>query len=156
MEVPLRDGMVVTHRGSFGKLFVRLGNAADGKSCKCCASACSQTINVSLSFCGMSVNFSAPIPGQSSGGDALEDGSFLFVGVETFCGPCGWTVSVFASAFCIANNEFAGESFSATVPFSDALENDGTSCPQSGAVSLTCDGDAFGFPCTTTPTATIA
>jgi hypothetical protein len=155
MDVPLRDERVVLHVDQFGNPFVRLGTEGDGVSCGCCASECAQTLDVSASFCGMTVNLTVPIPGEMFQGESLPDGSFLFMGAQVFCSPCGWVVAVFISGFCEETSEFVSADWTGLVLFSDVVEADGTSCPRSGAVDLVCPAAEFGFPCGVTPVASI-
>jgi hypothetical protein len=157
MDVPFRDDRVVVVLDQFGAASVRLGTQGDGVSCSCCAEECEQTVDISVSWCGMSVDFSVPVPGFAGEIDSLPDPdeSFLQVGAVISCGPCGWFLSILICAYCDETDQFVSEGFEATIPFSESLEDDGTSCPESGEVELVCFGEQFGIPCVTVPTATI-
>lgn len=126
--------------------------------CKCCAFECGEELTVSLTFCGMTVTETIPIPGQIEfpGGQAvLPDGSFIILGASIVCDVCHWVVNVSVCAYCDATQEFASDSFEAFVPFAASPYEFNRYCPQTGVVELECFGDQFGIPCVTAPTVSI-
>jgi hypothetical protein len=154
-KVRLRDGKVALKNG-----VIYLGSdELDDRPCKCCAGECG-TLTVTVEWCGMTVTKAVAIPGVSGGfglPDAtLPDGSYMYVGTQIACTPCGWQVGIGICAVCVETNQFTGEAWEALVPFSDTPEAGGGYCPEPGAVTLTCFGDQFGIPCVTNAAATIA
>lgn len=142
-------------------VFVRERGDEDDLPCKCCAEECNEEMTVSLTFCGMTVTETIPIPGMIMfpGGQAnLPDGSFIILSASISCGPCGWFVDVGVCAYCDATGEFASDFFNGFVPFNDTSfpANSNTFCPESGQVTLECLGAEFGIPCVTNPTVSIA
>lgn len=127
--------------------------------CKCCAFECGEELTVSLTFCGMTVTATIPIPGQIEFPDGqvnLPDGSFIILGASIVCDVCHWVVNVSVCAFCDATQQFASDAFEAFVPFADTPFEFNRYCPKTGVVDLECFGDQFGIPCVTNPTASIA
>jgi len=155
MEVPLRDGKVVVLIDNGGEILVRFGQSGDGVSCKCCPTECDSTLAVEVTFCGMTVSLTVPIPGSAGQTVIKEDESFLTVDASIACTPCGWFLGITVCAFCVETNVFASDGFVAEIPFADAEEPSGGHCPEMGPVVLECFGDQFGIPCVTAPTATI-
>lgn len=152
LEIPTRDGAIVLADGA-----VRLNDPADDRACKCCALSCSSELTVSVSFCGMTVTETLPIPGiLNQGIVVLPDESYLIVSAQISCTPCGWDVLVGVCAYCVATGQAASDAFTALIPFAAAAEPAGGYCPEAGAVALECFGLQFGIPCVTTATATIA
>lgn len=142
-------------------VFLRERGDEDDLPCKCCSFDCDEELTVSVSFCGMTVTETIPIPGMIMfpGGQAnLPDGSYLIVGAMISCGPCGWYVDIGICAYCDATGQTASDAFTGFVPFADqpTPPNSNTFCPEPGQVTLTCFGDQFGLPCLTNPTASIA
>ena len=138
-------------------VFVRERGDQDDLPCKCCSPDCSTDLSISVSFCGMTVNATVPIPGVLNQAQAnLPDGSYLIVSAQIDCGPCGWSVLIGVCAYCDATQQAASDGFTAFIPFAATPEADGRYCPETGAVDLVCFGDQFGIPCVTTPTASIA
>jgi hypothetical protein len=156
MLIPIRDGKVVTVPDLAGLPLVRMGDPADGVSCKCCAAECESTATVEIDFCGMSVSFEVPIPGQAEQIASKEDESYLIAGAIISCTPCGWLLAITVCAFCVETDVFASDGFVAEIPFAAAEEPTGGHCPEGGEVILECFGDQFGIPCVTSPTVTIA
>lgn len=143
------------------EIFMAERGVEDELPCKCCAQECDSELTVSVTFCGMTVTETIPIPGMimfPNGQANLPDGSYLILSANTSCGPCGWFVDIGVCAYCDATQEAASDAFSATVPFDDTPSppDSNTYCPEPGPVNLTCFGDQFGLPCLTNPTATIA
>ena len=126
--------------------------------CKCCATSCSTQVSISVSFCGMTVTTTVPIPGVLGFAQAnLPDGSYLIVSAQIACGPCGWGLSMGVCGYCEETQEAASDGFSAAIPFAEMPQHaNGTYCPQAGAVNLECFGDQFGIPCVTNPSVIIA
>lgn len=139
------------------RVFFRERGDADDLPCKCCAADCESQLTINVTFCGMTVEETLPIPGiLNQGIDTLPDDSFLIVSASISCGPCGWYLDIGVCAYCVATNQFASDGFTGYVPFAATPEAGGGYCPEAGAVDLTCFGDQFGIPCITTATATIA
>lgn len=152
LEIPTRDDKIVMIDGA-----VRLNNPSDERACKCCALACESEMTVSVSFCGMTVTETLPIPGILGQGIAnLPDGSYLILSAQISCTPCGWDVLIGVCAYCEATGQAASDGFTALVPFAAVAEAAGGYCPETGAVALECFGLQFGIPCVTAPTASIA
>jgi hypothetical protein len=151
----VRNGAVPL-RGSGAVFF---GEEGDSRPCKCCATACAGELSIAVSFCGMTVNESIPIPGVlffPAGFQALPDGSYLILSAEISCTPCGWAVSLGVCAFCVATDQAASDAFTALVPFAAAPEQPPNFyCPEAGPVNLVCFGDQFGIPCVTAAGAVI-
>jgi len=125
--------------------------------CKCCATDCDTEVSISVSFCGMTVTATVPIPGTLGfAQENLPDGSYLIVSAQISCGPCGWFFDMGVCAYCDATQQAASDAFTASIPFAATPEANGTYCPETGAVTLTCLGDQFGIPCVTNPTVSIA
>lgn len=138
-------------------VFFRERGDEDDLPCKCCSFDCDEDLTVSVSFCGMTVTETLPIPGILNQGQAnLPDGSYLIVSAMISCGPCGWYVDIGICAYCDATGQAASDAFTGFVPFADTAEPDGKYCPTAGAVDLTCFGAQFGIPCVTNTTASIA
>lgn len=138
-------------------VFLRRDGDADDIPCKCCSDSCENEMTVSVTWCGMTVTETLPIPGVLNQAQAnLPDGSYLIVSASISCGPCGWAVSVGVCAYCEATEEAASDGFDAFVPFADQPDAGRSYCPQSGAVDLQCFGDQFGIPCVTNPTVSIS
>jgi hypothetical protein len=143
-----------------GTVVIVLSEEADSTPCKCCAPDCETTVAVAVSFCGMSINLTVPIPGSASGNTAKPepDQSFLNVDASIACGTCGWLLTITVCGYCEETNIFASDGFYATIPFSDTAEpgsNECCYCPTVGAVDLCCFGEQFGIPCVTTATAEV-
>lgn len=138
---------------------VRLAPSSDDRACKCCAFECEVEVTISISFCGMSVNVTMPIPGFLNSllsTVELPDGSFIVPSASIYCTPCGWTLDIGICAYCVETDQFASEGFTASIPFAATEETLGAGhCPESGAVELECFGEQFGIPCITTTSATI-
>ncbi len=129
-------------------------------ACKCCATSCESTLTVTVEWCGMTVTKVVAIPATAVNfgiPDAtLPDGSYMYVGVEIACTPCGWQLGIGICAVCVATNQSTSDAWEALVPFANVPEAGGGYCPETGAVGLTCFGDQFGIPCVTTASASIA
>jgi hypothetical protein len=138
-------------------VFMRERYDQDDLPCKCCSFECGNDLLISLSFCGMTLNATVPIPGILNQAQAnLPDGSYLILSAQIDCGPCGWSVLIGVCAYCEATQQAASDSFTASIPFGENPEGNGRYCPETGAVDLVCFGEQFGIPCVTTPTASIA
>ena len=125
--------------------------------CKCCADDCTEEVTISVSFCGMTVTETLPIPGILTQGQAnLPDGSYLIVSAQISCGPCGWYLDIGVCAYCDATQQAASDGFTAYIPFAETPADGNTYCPEAGPVTLTCFGEQFGIPCVTIPSASIA
>lgn len=136
---------------------VFLSESNDSRPCKCCSFDCSTDLSISVSFCGMTVTATVPIPGNLDSAQAnLPDGSYLIVSGSISCGPCGWALDIGVCGYCESTQEAASDGFTALIPFAATAEATGGYCPESGAVDLTCFGEQFGIPCVTTTTAEIA
>lgn len=139
------------------QVFVQERNDTRNLPCKCCATECDTEVSISVSFCGMTVTATVPIPGILDSAQAtLPDGSYLIVSAQIACTSCGWFLDMGVCAYCDATQEAASDAFTASIPFAGTANADGTYCPQTGSVTLTCFGDQFGIPCVTTPTVSIA
>lgn len=122
----------------------------DENGCKCCAFECAEEVTIEMSFCGMSLTAVMPIPGFLNSFDStvtLPDGSYLIPTASIGCTPCGWSLSVEVCAYCVETNQFAGEGYTANIPFSEEETQTGGFCPESGPVPLVCFSEQFGIPC---------
>lgn len=161
MDVVVRDGDVWMVRDAFNDEFVRVAGVGDLAVCKCCAFECQAELTISVSFCGMSATVVVPIPGILGGAEpvaTLPDDSYIILGAQVSCTPCGWFVDITICAFCVETQEAASDGYTAFVPFSDTAEDEAALfyCPAGGEVDLVCFGEQFGIPCVTTTTASIA
>ena len=157
MQISLVDERVVFVREPGFLDLVRGVLPGDESGCKCCATSCAAELELSVSFCGMTVEETIPIPGILGQGQAnLPDGSFLILSADILCTPCGWTLGIGVCACCDATGEAASDSFTALIPFAAAEEPAGGYCPEPGPVALECFGLQFGIPCVTTPTAVVS
>lgn len=139
------------------KVFMQERDDARNLPCKCCATECDTEVSISVSFCGMTVAATLPIPGILGLAQAtLPDGSYLIVSAQISCTPCGWFLDMGVCAYCDATQQAASDGFTAAIPFAATPNANGTYCPQTGAVTLTCFGEQFGIPCVTTPSVSIA
>lgn len=144
-KIRLQDGLVF------------LSQAADDRPCKCCAFQCEADLSIQVSFCGMTLNATIEIPDiLSFAQEDLPDGSYIILSAQISCGPCGWELSIGICAYCESTQQAASDAFTASLPFAESPEANGTYCPETGAIDLTCFGDQFGIPCVTTTTASIA
>jgi hypothetical protein len=141
-----------------GSIRVFLSAADDDTPCKCCASDCSVEVEIEVTFCGMTVAISLPVPGTSGFVEAPNPpaNSYLIVDTNISCTPCGWTLVISVCAYCDQTNQFASDGFYACIPFAEEPESGCCFCPESGSVTLECFGEQFGIPCVTTATAAIA
>lgn len=146
------DGKIRLHDG-----LVFFSGETDGRPCKCCAFECEAELDIQVTFCGMTLNATVQIPGVLSFAQVdLPDGSYIILSAQITCGPCGWAVDIGVCAYCDATQQAASDGFVASIPFADSPEANGSYCPETGAIDLTCFGDQFGIPCVTTTTASIA
>lgn len=107
----------------------------------------------------MSVTAEVDIPGFLNSFDStviLPDGSFLIPSASIGCTTCGWSLSVEVCAYCAETNQFAGEGYTAKIPFAEDEAATGGYCPESGAVELICFSEQFGVPCVVPVSAVIA
>lgn len=138
-------------------VFLRRESDTDDIPCKCCSDSCASEMTITVTFCGMTVTETLPIPGILNQGLVnLPDGSYLIVSAAIGCVACGWAVSVGVCAYCDATGEAASDGFDALVPFADQPQDGRFYCPESGAVDLKCFGAQFGVPCKTNPVVTIS
>lgn len=149
---PLRVSM-------FGGL-VKFADSEDTSLCRCCADSCSNSVTVTVTFCGITREYEVPIPGSFSEQFDLDGPgpgqSYLNVDVLIGCTPCGWMLTIGICAFCEETNQFVSEGFTALIPFAGYEEIEGGGdCPEAGPVDLICFGDQFGIPCVTVTTAVI-
>jgi hypothetical protein len=130
----------------------------DDTPCKCCASECSGEVSIEVTFCGMTVSLSLPIPGASGFVEEADSvpQSYLIVEASISCTGCEWLLVISVCAYCDETNQFASDGFYACIPFAEEPESGCCFCPQSGPVTLECFGEQFGIPCVTTATASIA
>jgi hypothetical protein len=130
------------------------------RGCYCCASDCSTEVTIQVTFCGMTVTITLPIPGVNGFTEATikpDPDSYLIVEASIACTDCGWSLAIGVCGYCDATNQFASDSFTALIPFFSAEETPGAGyCPVTGEVDLICFGEQFGIPCVSTATASIA
>jgi len=144
---------IVMHGG-----LVLLLERGDTRGCKCCAVECEGEVTISVTFCGVTLTFTVPIPGIGNFEDPLPgEDSYLLVGADITCGPCGWYLTITICGYCEETDLLVSEGFTALIPFAENEEVFGNGhCPGDGEVVLECFGDQFGIPCVTVTTATIA
>jgi len=139
------------------KVFMEERGDARKLPCKCCATSCPTQVSISVTFCGMTVTATVPLPGVLGfAQETLPDDSYLIVSAQISCTPCGWFFDMGVCAYCAATQQAASDGFTAAIPFASTAKADGTYCPRTGAVTLTCFGEQFGIPCVTTPSVSIA
>lgn len=139
------------------QVFMQERDDARNLPCKCCATDCDLELSISVSFCGMTVNATLPIPGiLGFAEETLPDDSYLLVSATISCGPCGWFLDIGVCGYCTETQQAASDGFTAYIPFAGTPKADGTYCPEAEPVTLQCFSEQFGIPCVTDASAVIA